>query len=125
MANNFGCNKVAMAGAVVAASGFLLSVMVPALPVLYFTFGIIGGKAFVSSRVLVTLQVAGVGYGLVFLPAIVIVGQYFSERRALATGIATCGSGIGTTLLSYVSVCCTLLCGLGRLIWSHTFCSSF
>ncbi|KAH7732080.1 Protein M03B6.2 [Aphelenchoides avenae] len=103
LANNFGCNKVAMAGAIVAASGFLLSVMVPALPVLYFTFGIIGGKACASNRVLVMLKVAGVGYGLVFLPAIVIVGQYFSERRALATGIATCGSGIGTTLLSYIN----------------------
>lgn len=44
----------------------------------------------------------GIGYGLIFLPAVVIVGQYFSEKRALATGIAVCGSGIGTSLFSYV-----------------------
>jgi hypothetical protein len=30
-----------------------------------------------------------------YLPAIVMVGFYFEKRRALATGIAVCGSGIG------------------------------
>ena len=30
-----------------------------------------------------------------YLPAIVMVGYYFERRRALATGIAVCGSGIG------------------------------
>uniref|UniRef100_A0A915DRB6 Major facilitator superfamily (MFS) profile domain-containing protein n=1 Tax=Ditylenchus dipsaci TaxID=166011 RepID=A0A915DRB6_9BILA len=87
LSNNFGCNKVAIAGAIIATSGLVLTVLVPALPVLYFTFGIIGG----------------VGYGLIFLPAVVIVGQYFSERRALATGIAVCGSGIGTSLFSWLN----------------------
>ncbi|CAD5215874.1 unnamed protein product [Bursaphelenchus okinawaensis] len=87
LANQYGCDKVAILGAIIAAAGFLISVMVPALPVLYFTFGIVGG----------------VGYGLIFLPAVVIVGQYFSEKRALATGIAVCGSGIGTSLLSYIN----------------------
>ena len=31
-----------------------------------------------------------------YLPSIVIVGYYFDKKRALATGIAVCGSGIGT-----------------------------
>ena len=35
------------------------------------------------------------GFGLMYLPSIVIVGYYFDKKRALATGIATCGSGIG------------------------------
>ncbi|CAD5221839.1 unnamed protein product [Bursaphelenchus xylophilus] len=87
LANQYGCDKVAILGAIIASAGFLVSVMVPALPVLYFTFGIVGG----------------IGYGLIFLPAVVIVGQYFSERRALATGVAVCGSGIGTSLLSYIN----------------------
>ena len=30
-----------------------------------------------------------------YLPAIVMVGFYFEKRRALATGMAVCGSGIG------------------------------
>ena len=87
LANCFGCNKVAIAGSFIAAIGFLISALIPALPVLYFAFGIVGG----------------LGFGLVFLPAIVIVGQYFSEKRALATGIAVCGSGIGTAVFGQLN----------------------
>ena len=46
------------------------------------------------------LLVAGIGFGFMYLPAIVMVGYYFDKRRALATGIAVCGSGIGTVILA-------------------------
>ena len=39
---------------------------------------------------------SGLGFGLIYLPAIVAVNYYFESRRALATGIAVCGSGFGT-----------------------------
>lgn len=42
----------------------------------------------------------GIGYGFIYLPSIVIVGFYFDEKRALATGIAVCGSGIGGFILA-------------------------
>lgn len=45
---------------------------------------------------------SGIGFGLVYLPSILIVNQYFEKRRALAMGIAVCGSGIGTTVFSQV-----------------------
>ena len=35
----------------------------------------------------------GLGFGLIYLPAIVSVSMYFEKRRAFATGIAVCGSG--------------------------------
>ncbi|KAJ8313311.1 hypothetical protein KUTeg_009097 [Tegillarca granosa] len=38
----------------------------------------------------------GCGFGLMYLSSIVMVGQYFTKKRALATGIAVCGSGIGS-----------------------------
>ena len=38
---------------------------------------------------------SGFGFGLMYLPAIVMVGFYFDKRRAFATGVAVCGSGIG------------------------------
>lgn len=41
------------------------------------------------------LNTSGTGLGLLYLPSIVTVGHYFKKRRALATGIAVCGSGIG------------------------------
>ena len=42
----------------------------------------------------------GVGFGLMYLPSIVIVSFYFVRKRALATGIAVCGSGIGTFIFT-------------------------
>ena len=41
------------------------------------------------------LSIVGAGLGLLYLPPIVTVGHYFKKKRALATGIAVCGSGIG------------------------------
>lgn len=38
-----------------------------------------------------------------YLPAIVMVGYYFDKRRALATGIAVCGSGIGSFVFAPLS----------------------
>lgn len=33
---------------------------------------------------------------MMYLPAVVGVGFYFEKKRAMATGIAVCGTGIGT-----------------------------
>lgn len=46
---------------------------------------------------------SGFGFGLIYLPSIVSVGYYFEKKRALATGIAVCGSGIGTFMFSPVN----------------------
>ena len=35
-----------------------------------------------------------------YLPAIVSVSMYFEKRRAFATGVAVCGSGVGTFLMA-------------------------
>ncbi len=43
---------------------------------------------------------SGVGLGLIYLPAIVSVTYYFEKRRAFATGLAVCGSGIGTFIFA-------------------------
>lgn len=47
--------------------------------------------------------VAGFGFGLIYLPAIVSVTQWFEKNRSFATGIAVCGSGVGTFLFSPLS----------------------
>lgn len=46
----------------------------------------------------------GIGFGLVYLPSLVIVSHYFDSKRAMATGIAVCGSGIGTIIFAWVSI---------------------
>ncbi|GBP20934.1 Monocarboxylate transporter 5 [Eumeta japonica] len=37
-----------------------------------------------------------IGFGMIYLPSVVAVGYYFETKRSLATGIAVCGSGVGT-----------------------------
>lgn len=46
----------------------------------------------------------GIGFGLIYLPAIVHVGYYFEKKRALATGLAVAGSGFGTFIFAPLSV---------------------
>lgn len=43
---------------------------------------------------------SGFGFGMIYLPSIVSVGFYFERKRAIATGIAVCGSGIGTFIFA-------------------------
>ncbi|XP_063225633.1 monocarboxylate transporter 7 isoform X2 [Bacillus rossius redtenbacheri] len=80
LTNKYGCRPVCIAGSVLACAGFVLSTLSPDINVLMITYGIMGG----------------VGFGLIYLPAVVCVGYYFETKRSLATGIAVCGSGVGT-----------------------------
>lgn len=45
LTNRYGCRKVTVVGAVIASSGFLLSLFAPNIYYLYVTFGILSGKA--------------------------------------------------------------------------------
>ncbi|XP_076457911.1 uncharacterized protein LOC143291736 [Babylonia areolata] len=87
LTNKFGCRPVAVAGSVVASLAFLLSTMAPSVDILILTYGVMGGF----------------GLGMIYLPSIVSVGYYFEKKRALATGIAVCGSGIGTFIFAPLS----------------------
>ncbi|GFO07844.1 monocarboxylate transporter [Plakobranchus ocellatus] len=79
LVNVYGCKKVVVAGALLSSAAFFVSSYSNTLGVVILTWGFLGGF----------------GFGLMYLPAIVMVGYYFERRRALATGIACCGSGIG------------------------------
>ena len=46
------------------------------------------------------LLILGFGIGLIFVPATMIVNQYFDRRRPLANGILCSGSGIGILVMS-------------------------
>ena len=84
LVNRFGCRPVCMVGGLVAWAAISLSTFSPSVPVLMLTYGVLGGF----------------GLGLIYLPAIISVGFYFESRRALATGISVCGSGVGTFLFA-------------------------
>lgn len=84
LTDRFGCRVVVIIGSVVMSSGFIISIFAPNLRFLYFSIGIL----------------TGIGYGMIFLPSIVCVSQYFNKKQALATGIGVSGAGIGTFALS-------------------------
>ncbi|XP_070212917.1 monocarboxylate transporter 14-like [Littorina saxatilis] len=86
MLKRYSIRQVTIAGTLLSAVGFIASVFAPNVYVLIAMYGIVGGT----------------GFSMVFLPAIIVVGLYFSKRRAIATGIATSGSGIGTFAYAYL-----------------------
>ncbi len=45
----------------------------------------------------------GIGNGLMYLTSMVVVQHYFDKRRAMATGIAVSGSGVGMLIFSYAT----------------------
>lgn len=90
LANAFGCRAVTISGSLLAAAGFCGAVFAQSIVQLYITIGLL----------------SGIGFGLIFLPAAVNISFYFEKKRAFATGIAVCGSGIGGFLMA---PCCQLL----------------
>ncbi|XP_061378654.1 monocarboxylate transporter 3 isoform X3 [Danaus plexippus] len=80
LCNKYGCRAVCVAGSLVGSVAFVLSTFSKSVTMMMITYGLIGGM----------------GFGMIYLPSVVAVGYYFETRRSLATGIAVCGSGVGT-----------------------------
>lgn len=80
LTNKFGCRAVCISGALISTTAFVLSIFCSTVNWLMLIYGFVGGF----------------GFGLIYLPAVVCVGYYFETKRSLATGIAVCGSGVGT-----------------------------
>lgn len=87
LANRFGFRPVTIAGGFFAAGSFAISSYATSVEMLFFTYGILGG----------------IGFCMIYIPAVVIIGFYFEKWRALATGLAMCGSGVGTIIFAPLS----------------------
>ena len=79
--------KVCMGGCLLAALGLLSASFAATIPLLILTYSVL----------------TGLGFGLMYLPAVVACVPYFTQRRALATGIVFCGSGVGIFTLAPVT----------------------
>ncbi|UJR33413.1 hypothetical protein I4U23_020857 [Adineta vaga] len=80
LCNKWGCRPIGIIGSIIASLAVASSIYSPNIYIMWLLFGFIGG----------------IGMGLVYLPSIVMVGYYFEEKRAIATGIVTAGTGIGS-----------------------------
>ena len=87
LVNRFGCRPVAIMGSLVGSAALALSTVCTDIVTFVIVYGVVGG----------------LGFGMVFLPAIVCVGMYFQSRRALATGIAVCGAGAGAFVFAPIA----------------------
>ncbi|XP_004930921.1 monocarboxylate transporter 12 [Bombyx mandarina] len=85
--NRWGCQLVTVAGAILSSVCVVASAFAGNVLTLIFTIGV----------------GAGFGFGLIYLPAIVSVTVWFERYRSLATGIAVCGSGLGTFLFAPIT----------------------
>ncbi|PAV61987.1 hypothetical protein WR25_00568 [Diploscapter pachys] len=85
--NKYGCRITTIVGAVISFIGCSLSYFATSIWHIVFSVGV----------------VMGIGFGLMYCPAIIIVTSYFERWRSLATGIAVAGAGVGTVLFSPIN----------------------
>lgn len=80
LCDRFGCRIVSFAGALLSVLGLFLTSFIQEVNKMYVTYGLVWG----------------IGSSFAFVSSIVILGQYFDRKLALANGIATSGSGVGS-----------------------------
>ena len=80
LCDRFGCRVVSLTGAFLSILGLFLTSFVQEVHKMYLTYGLVWG----------------VGSSFSFVSSIVVLGDYFDRRLALANGIATSGSGVGS-----------------------------
>ena len=83
-ADRFGPRPVLAVGAIVMGSGLILTSFVDRLWVGYLTYGV----------------GVGVGVSCGYVPMVAAVGGWFERRRAIASGVAVEGVGLGTLLIA-------------------------
>ncbi|WAR04848.1 MOT14-like protein [Mya arenaria] len=79
LVRRFDCQKVTITGSVITFIALLVSTQMPEVGILPLTYGVL----------------AGIGLGLVNLPAVIHVAVWFEHKRAFATGLALMGAGVG------------------------------
>uniref|UniRef100_A0A0X3PLW1 Monocarboxylate transporter 12 n=1 Tax=Schistocephalus solidus TaxID=70667 RepID=A0A0X3PLW1_SCHSO len=82
LSNQFDFRPVAMAGGIIATVSLASAAFSRNVETLIGALGVVGG----------------IGFGLIYLPAIATVGHWFKRRRPFAVGLALCGSGFGTVI---------------------------
>lgn len=80
LTTRFGCRTMTIIGGIIAFIGMILSCFATSIEMLCVTFS----------------TIVGTGFSFCYITSVVVVAFYFDKRRALATGLAVCGTGVGT-----------------------------
>lgn len=103
--NHFGFRAVGVCGCTIAFAGIFTASHIASFPAIIALYGVIGQHVFFGLGLKITnskIFVGGAGLGTISTANIVCVGYYFERYRALATGIAVCGSSVGVR--TYITV---------------------
>ena len=84
LSDKYGPRIVVLIGGIILGIGFVLSGYIQTKWQLYVTYGL----------------VSGLGGGLVYLPPIATAPKWWPDRRALATGLAVVGLGLGSFIMA-------------------------
>ncbi len=84
LSDKYGPRIVVLIGGLICATGFILSTYIQSKTQLYITYGLI----------------AGIGGGMVYLPPIATAPKWWPDRKALATGFAVVGLGLGSFIMA-------------------------
>ncbi|KAF6778994.1 hypothetical protein AHF37_02564 [Paragonimus kellicotti] len=80
----FGYRLVTVGGGLISGVSFLICAFTAHLSMLYIFYGL----------------TSGIGFGLAYMSAVVAVTLNFDEKRPLAMGIVSCGTGLGCSVMS-------------------------
>lgn len=87
LCDRYGCRASIMVGSLISCLAMALSISSSSVYVLLVIYGIVGGF----------------GFGLIYLPSIVVLSTYFDRRLTLVTGIVVSGSGIGVLAFGQIA----------------------
>lgn len=79
LVKQFGCQVAIIGGAFVTSLMYFVSIFSPNIYMMYMTIGVVGG----------------ISTGIMYISSLIIIAEYFQEKRGIATGITMAGSGIG------------------------------
>ncbi|KAJ8971961.1 hypothetical protein NQ317_006003 [Molorchus minor] len=91
LTNKYGFRMIAAIGSVIAAVAFFLSTIIDNIIAFFILIGVL----------------CGIGFNMMYIPSLLVVGFYFERWRGLATCLAVCGSSLG--VLTFPPVVTTVL----------------
>lgn len=80
----FGCRTVIFWGSLVSALMFIMTVYSPSVYLAIAAYGIVGG----------------ISYGMMYLASLIVIPEWFDQKKGIATGICMAGSGLGSVVLT-------------------------